>query len=88
MTKNRIKLKNTPQVQKYNRALREGLQSYHVFKRDGEWAIKRVGGKKASGVFDTQKEALDEAQKLARNNNRNLIVHKRNGGIREVRRYR
>ena len=55
----------------------------HVIPRDGQWAVKREGGKPAR-VFSTQREAIKSARVIAREGiSGQLVVHGRNGQIRE-----
>jgi hypothetical protein len=54
----------------------------HVVPRDGKWAAVRPGNDRASGVFPTQKQAVNEGRQIARNSNSELLIHGRNGQIR------
>ncbi len=58
-------------------------KTVHVIPRDGQWAVVRVRGK-AGGVFSTQREAIESAKVIVRaNSSGQLVVHGRNGQIRE-----
>ena len=50
---------------------------------DGGWQVKGAGNTKATVRTDTQKEAIDIGREIARNQESELIVHGRNGQIRE-----
>jgi Uncharacterized protein conserved in bacteria (DUF2188) len=50
--------------------------------KDG-WSVKTQGNKKPSKVFDTQKEAIDQARKQAQNNESELIIQGKQGQIRQ-----
>ncbi len=54
----------------------------HVVPRDGQWATIRPGNSRASGLFDTQKEAIEQGRHIAQNSSSELLVHGRNGKIR------
>lgn len=58
-------------------------KNQHVVPRDGGWAVKGEGNKKATSVHDTQREAIDQARKNSRNQESELLVHGENGQIRE-----
>ena len=50
---------------------------------DGGWDVKPERGERASRHFDTQQEAIDTAREVARNQRSELIVHGRDGRIRD-----
>jgi hypothetical protein len=59
------------------------LKTVHVIPQDGQWAVKREGGK-AARLFSTQREAIENARDMARGESSGqLVVHGRNGQIRE-----
>ncbi len=48
----------------------------NVFKgSDGKWQIKREGGERASGVFNTQAKAFERARELARKSSSEVSIH-------------
>ncbi|MCB2289452.1 DUF2188 domain-containing protein [Clostridium sp. CS001] len=49
----------------------------------GGWQVKGAGNLKATVKTDTQKEAINVARDIARNQNTELIIHRKNGQIRE-----
>jgi len=55
---------------------------YVVPHPDG-WAVKPEGGERASSVHDTQAEAIERARDIARNQGSELLIHGRDGRIRE-----
>ena len=55
----------------------------HVVPSGGKWTVRSAGAKRASGTFETQKEAIDNARKKARRDGTELYVHGRDGRIRE-----
>lgn len=47
------------------------------------WQVKGEGNQRATVRTDTQKEAIDIARTIARNQGSELIIHRPNGQIRE-----
>lgn len=41
-------------------------KNQHVVPNDGKWSVKDEGNSKATGTFDTQKEAIERARELPR----------------------
>jgi len=60
---------------------RRGWQ--HVVPHPSGWAVRGEGNSRATAVYDTQREAIDAAREIARNQNGELLIHGRNGQIRE-----
>ena len=59
-------------------------KSHHVVhNKDGGWDIKKGGAERASGHFDTQMEAIDKAREISQNQKSELVIHGRDGQIRE-----
>ena len=50
---------------------------------DGGWQVIGEGNSKATIRTDTQKEAIDKATEIARNQGSELFIHGTNGQIRE-----
>ena len=59
-------------------------KNIHVTRReDGSWAVKGEGDSRASGLYDTQREAIDTGREFARNNRSELFIHDRENKIRD-----
>ena len=58
-------------------------KNQHVVPHDGDWAVRGEGNERATSVHDTQREAIDVAREIARNQQSELFIHGRNGRIRE-----
>lgn len=56
---------------------------YHVTPRPQGWAVQREGAERASSVHDTQAQAIDAGRALARTNETELVIHGRDGRIRD-----
>jgi len=58
--------------------------SQHVVPHpDGGWSLKKGGSPKATKRFSTQKEAIEYARKVSRNQKSELYIHRRDGMIRK-----
>jgi hypothetical protein len=55
----------------------------HVVPSGGRWSVRTAGAKRASGTFDTQREAIDKAREKAQRQGTELYIHGRYGRIRE-----
>ncbi len=55
----------------------------HVVPSGGKWSVRTAGAKRASGTFETQKEAIDNAREKAQRQGSELYIHGRDGRIRE-----
>jgi len=60
----------------------------HVTPKGDDWAVQREGGKKASGVHDRKKEAIEQGRNLAKQDKGQLLIHGKDGKIQEERTYR
>ena len=58
-------------------------KSQHVVPRGSGWGVLTSGASRASKVFATQSEAIDEARAKARRKKTELYIHGANGLIRE-----
>ena len=54
----------------------------HVVPRDGKWGVRKSGSDKVTKKFDTQREAIGEARRIARNQSTEVYIHGRDGRIR------
>ncbi len=58
-------------------------RNIHVVPHQKGWAIRRENSKRVDKITTTQKEAEDKARELARRDQVELLIHGRNGKIRE-----
>jgi len=58
-------------------------KNQHVVPHDGQWAVRGEGNSRATAVFDTQAHAIEQARTIAQNNRSELLVHGRDGQIRD-----
>jgi hypothetical protein len=55
----------------------------HVVPVDGGWGVRGEGNSRLTSVHETQARAIDAGRDIARNQHSELLVHGRNGQIRE-----
>jgi len=58
-------------------------KNLHVVKKDDHWSVEREHSSRASKNTSTQKEAIERAIELAKNSNSEVIIHGKDGKIRE-----
>lgn len=58
-------------------------RNQHVVPRGDRWAIKAAGASRATAVLDKQGEAAERAREIARRHGTEVLVHGRDGRIRE-----
>lgn len=59
------------------------MPNQHVVPSGSQWAVKPAGGSRATVRTDTQAEAIRVAREISRNQGSELLVHGRDGRIRE-----
>ena len=87
MKKVKINLKQTQKVQAYNKALKKASRINHVMKHPNGWAVKKNGAVKVSAVFHNQGTAVSNATKMAKSDKSSVVIHAKNGKIRDIRRF-
>ncbi|MDE2675812.1 MAG: DUF2188 domain-containing protein [Paracoccaceae bacterium] len=55
----------------------------HVVFRGGKWAVRKTGSERVTKKFNTQKEAIIEARRIAKKQGAELYIHGRDGRIRD-----
>lgn len=58
-------------------------KNQHVVPHADGWAVQGAGNNRATSVHNTQAEAIDRARGIAQNNKSEILIHGRNGQIRE-----
>jgi hypothetical protein len=56
-------------------------RNQHVIPQGDGWAVKGADAQKATRLVSTQKQAIDLARAIARNQKSELIIHSSNGQI-------
>lgn len=62
-------------------------KSQHVIKRDNGWAVRGEGNTKDTTIAPTQREAIERATEIARNNSSEVIIHGKDGRVRDTKDY-
>ncbi|MBN1778031.1 MAG: DUF2188 domain-containing protein [Clostridiales bacterium] len=63
-------------------------KTHHVVpSSQGGWNVRKGGAQKASKHFDTQKEAIKYAVDVSKNQGSELLIHRKDGIIRDSRSY-
>ena len=55
----------------------------HVVVRPGGWAVRGAGNKKDTSRHSTQQEAIERAREIAKNKKAEVVIHGRDGKIRD-----
>lgn len=58
-------------------------KNQHVVPHEGGWAVRGAGNDRATSVHETQAAAIEAARGIAQNQHSELLIHGRNGQIRE-----
>ncbi|NLV62334.1 MAG: DUF2188 domain-containing protein [Clostridiaceae bacterium] len=55
----------------------------HVVPHNGKWAVRGAGNEKVTSVHNTQKDAISAARSIAMNQKSEVVIHKKDGTIRD-----
>lgn len=58
-------------------------KNQHVVPVGKRWGIRGEGNKKLTSIYDRQIDAISAARQISKNQNSELLIHGRNGQIRE-----
>ena len=58
-------------------------KNQHIVPHGNEWAVKGAGNQKATSAHSTQSEAIKKARGIAQNQQSEMLIHGKNGQIRE-----
>lgn len=58
-------------------------KNQHVVKKDDKWSVKGEGNNKSTKNFETQKQAIDHAKLIAKNQKSEVVIHGKDGKIRD-----
>ena len=58
-------------------------RNIHVTRRKGEWAVVRERAKRASALLKTQREAINIARPMAKEDKVELVIHDKENKIRD-----
>ena len=88
--KKKVAEKNEPVVKQADAKPKEVKEIYHISQNKDDksehfkkWRVRKEGSDKTIKFFDTQKEAIDYANSLCKNNDASIKIHKVDGKIRK-----
>jgi uncharacterized protein YdaT len=58
-------------------------RNQHVTPKGGSWQVKGAGNEKATSTTNTQKQAIEIAKGIAENQKTEVVIHGRDGKIRD-----
>ena len=58
-------------------------QNQHVVPHSGDWGVKGAGNSRLTSIYDTQSEAISAAREIAINQQSEVVIHGRDGKIRD-----
>lgn len=58
-------------------------KNQHVVPHGKDWAVKGAGNEKKTRIVSTQKEAIVIAREIAKNQQSELVIHNKEGKIRD-----
>lgn len=58
-------------------------KNQHVVPNKGQWSVKGEGNKKNTVTTDTQQKAIEKAKQIAQTQKSEVVIHGRNGQIRD-----
>jgi len=62
---------------------RKKTHNQHVVPHEDGWAVKGEGNERYTATYDYQDDAIDRAKDIARNYNSSVIIHGKDGSIRD-----
>lgn len=58
-------------------------RNQHVVPHGDRWAVLGEGNERVTKLFDTQREAIELARRIARNQRAEVVIHGEDGRIRD-----
>jgi uncharacterized protein YdaT len=58
-------------------------KNQHVVPVDGEWGVRGERNARLTSIHTTQAEAIEAAREIAINQHSEVVIHRRNGRIRD-----
>ena len=62
-------------------------KNQHVIPHNNKWAVKGAGNSKVTKTVESQKQAIEIAKEIAKNQKSEMIIHRPNGQIRDKNSY-
>ena len=74
---------DNPHFKAYSRAVKNGFKTLHVSPLKDGWVVRKVESSGSSKIFVNKEDAIKFGTKVAKNKKTELIIHGRDGRIRE-----
>lgn len=58
-------------------------KNQHVVPHNEKWGVRGAGNEKVTKIADTQKQAIEIAIEIAKNQKSEVVIHRPNGQIRD-----
>jgi hypothetical protein len=58
-------------------------KNQHVVPNNGKWSVKGAGNGKSTVTTNTQKQAIEKAKVIAKNQKSEVVIHGKDGKIRD-----
>lgn len=58
-------------------------KNQHVVKKGDKWAVIGAGNKRVTKITNTQAQAIETAKEIAKNQKSEVVIHRKNGQIRD-----
>ncbi|MFT5157367.1 MAG: hypothetical protein ACI9NN_000750 [Bacteroidia bacterium] len=62
---------------------RKNTHNQHVVPTDDGWGIRGEGNQRLTATYDYQDDAIDRAREIAKNYKSSVIIHRKDGTIRD-----
>lgn len=62
-------------------------KNQHIVPNNGSWSVRGAGNSRVTKTFETQKEAISYGRQTAINQQSELVIHSRQGQIRQKNSY-
>lgn len=74
---------NNPHIKAYTVAVKKGFKALHISPSQGGWIVKKAQSSSVFRVFDKKDDAVRYGTKIAKGQRAELIIHGKDGRIRE-----
>lgn len=74
---------NNPHIKAYTVAVKNGFKSLHISPSKDGWVVKKVQSPGTSHIFVKKEDAVKFGTKIAKNQRSELIIHGKDGRIKE-----
>ncbi len=75
-------------LKKYVKGVGPRTHHQHVVPHEDGWAVRGAGNERVTATYEYQDDAIRRARKIARNYGSTVIIHRKDGSIRDRRSYK